>query len=394
MMMDESADTPTPPSVPVDVALCIDQEVYARLRPVLRHLCVGLIDWNVAIRVVTPSPDMPSLVFGPIQLTTYDSPSWPLSWVRRLRQPQLQDLLRKLADRRPTTVHAVSGGSFDVAHTLAETFGADLVLQFTSFNDLHVVKPVWMEQAGHCIASSQPIYDEVTALPGARRDRVSLIRPGVLAGATPTCFSRTERMPSLLCTEPLRPGCGVDHLLQAVRMLRDRKWEFLSFITGTGPMEAELRKQAQQLGLLSTVVFARPMGDTSSLMIGADLYVEPTANPALTSGPLHAMANGMAVVAVEGGVADHFVDGVNAVVCPDDSPTELAGAVERLLADQQGAANLARGAIAHMKQHHPISAMVEQTLAVYQSLILRAKTFPLEKAQPRSEAASPQSPPP
>jgi hypothetical protein len=70
MMMDESAETPSPPAAPVDVALCIDREVYARLRPVLRHLCVGLIDWNVAVRVVTPSPDMPSLVFGPIQMTT------------------------------------------------------------------------------------------------------------------------------------------------------------------------------------------------------------------------------------------------------------------------------------------------------------------------------------
>jgi glycosyltransferase involved in cell wall biosynthesis len=267
-----------------------------------------------------------------------------------------------------------------VAQTLAEALGADLVLQFTSVEDIHRVKPAWVEQAGHCIASSQPLYDEVAALPGTKPDHVSLVRPGVLAGAAPTCFAKPGRLPSVLCTQPFRPGCGVDHLLQAVRLLRDRKWEFLLFLTGSGPMEAQLRKQARQLGLSSTVVFARPMGDTASLMIGADFYVEPTADHALSAAPLHAMANGMAVVAVEGGVADHFVDGVNAVVCADDSPTELAGAVEKLLADRQGAVELARAAIAHMKKHHPISAMVEQTLAVYQSLVLRAKTLPLETA--------------
>jgi glycosyltransferase involved in cell wall biosynthesis len=126
-------------------------------------------------------------------------------------------------------------------------------------------------------------------------------------------------------------------------------------------------------------------------MMGADFYVEPTASQALTAAPLHAMANGMAVVAVEGGVADHFVDGVNAIVCADDSPAELAGAVEKLLADRPGAVELARAAIAHMKQHHPISAMVEQTLAVYQALVLRGKTLPLETAQPGTQPAPPPS---
>ena len=98
-------------------------------------------------------------------------------------------------------------------------------------------------------------------------------------------------------------------------------------------------------------------------------------DPTLSAGPIHAMANGMAVIAVDGGAADCFVDGVTALVCPDNRAERLADAIERILDDRAFAVRLATGAINHIRQFHTISNMAEQTVERYRSLLARRRTY-------------------
>jgi glycosyltransferase involved in cell wall biosynthesis len=381
-MMPEREENETQPLVPADVALCIGPGVYGRLRLPLRYLCVGMIDYNVSVRLITSSAELASLTLGPIQLLTHELPPWPMRCFPGARRRREEDLIGRLSERPPAIVHAVGCQSFDVAERISETFEAALVLQFSSFRDVDAATASQVERAECFVVGSQSIYDRLDELVSPASHTIHLIRPGTRAEAQPCCFSRPGQIPSIVCNDSFEPGCGIEILLHAVRILRSRNHELLTFLTGTGPMEAELRRKAQSLNADSAVIFARPTGDTERIMTGADIYVQPSADPALTSNPIYAMANGMAVVAVDGGANDCFVNEVTALVCPAASSEELAQAIEKLLADREFAVSLASRAIHHIKTYHAISSMVEQTVDCYQDLLVRRRTFTLNSRKP------------
>ncbi len=375
-----AADATTSPlPVTIDVALCIDREVYRRLRPILRHLCVGMIDYAVSGRLISPSPDVGRLSVGPIQMVPYDPPPWPMTHFRTSRIRRMGSLAERLAERPPTIVHAISAGSYELAGFLAERFDVDLILQLTAFRDVDALTPDLVERTALFIASSQPILDRLDEAVAVPAQQARLIRPGTLAGADPTCFADSDAIPSVLCADAFRPGCGVQQLIRATRILLDRKREFLTFLTGTGPLEGELRSLALSLDLSSSVIFAHPTGRTEQIMIGADIFVQPSVDTSMTAGPLHAMASGMPVVAVSGGVGDYFVDGITAVLVDDASPTALADGIESMLDDHRRARELAEGALSHVRTYHTISAMAEQTVSGYRTLLEQGRTYSMHE---------------
>jgi glycosyltransferase involved in cell wall biosynthesis len=152
-------------------------------------------------------------------------------------------------------------------------------------------------------------------------------------------------------------------------------------LLGGGPEEWRLRKLAADLGLGPSLVFAEPEGDVLQVMTGADIFVQPAAERAISARSLQALGYGMAVVAVAGGISDMFANDQTAVVCETGSVQDLAAGIERLLADHELARRLAANAIAHMRANHTMSAMAERTAEVYRSLSERTETFALEAAE-------------
>ncbi|MHC4091493.1 MAG: hypothetical protein ACYSVY_14685, partial [Planctomycetota bacterium] len=126
--MDEPAG-----QAPVDVALCIDAEVYSRLWDVIRHLCVGLVDHTARVRLLSSSPAAEALTLGPIEMIIHPDLVWPL------RRQRLGQIIEVLSTRPPTVVQAFSRGSFRVAQAVAEEFEIDLVLQVTAAADVRAL---------------------------------------------------------------------------------------------------------------------------------------------------------------------------------------------------------------------------------------------------------------
>ncbi|HUU85789.1 MAG TPA: glycosyltransferase family 4 protein [Phycisphaerae bacterium] len=370
--MDEP-DQAAPAEVPVDIALCIDRDVYSRLWEVIQHLCVGLVDLTAPVRLLSSAAEAQALSLGPIEMIVHQALSWPF------RGQRLGQILDVLSARPPTVVQAFSRGCFRVAEAVARAFEIDLVLHLSATADVRALQHVDGERVQHVIAASRPIYDLAAASGRVRREALSVIHPGVLRQAKPTCFGTPGRIPTVLCTAALDGRSGVGHLIEAVSILRDRGYELLSFLLGRGRAEGELRRRVHACKLSQWITFAQPKGETSRIMDGADIFVCPAPERALSSDSLTAMASGTAVVACAGSVADHCVDGETAVVCPDDSPEALADGVSRLLDDHEYARALAVAGLLYLKEHHPVSAMAEQSLALFRQLALRRRTFAMGK---------------
>jgi len=125
-------------------------------------------------------------------------------------------------------------------------------------------------------------------------------------------------------------------LLEAAVIVRREFPEARFVLLGQGPVEAEIRHHAQQLGLNGSVVFAGWREDAPRVVGAFDVFVLPSIYEGLSIALLEAMAQGKpSVVSRVGGLPeliDHEHQGL--LVEPGD-PAELAQAILRLLRDPQ-----------------------------------------------------------
>ena len=129
----------------------------------------------------------------------------------------------------------------------------------------------------------------------------------------------------------LRPGKGVQHLLEAAALVQQQMSDVRVLVIGPGEKGPELAAQAAQLGLADTVCFLGPRNDVPALLTAADVYVHPSLFEALPTTVLEAMATGLPVVATDvGGVPELVAHGTTGLLVPPARPALLAQAMLRL----------------------------------------------------------------
>ena len=147
-----------------------------------------------------------------------------------------------------------------------------------------------------------------------------------------------EGAPLLLAMSRLHPAKGLDVLLRALARLPDA-W---LWIAGSGPLEAELKAQAQALGVADRTRFLGWRADASALYRAADVTVFPSRYEPLGNTVIQAWAHGSPVVAAAAqGPSDLVEDGEDGLLAPVEDDAALAVAVGRVLASPSLAHRLA-----------------------------------------------------
>ena len=155
-------------------------------------------------------------------------------------------------------------------------------------------------------------------------------------------------LPLLLFVGRLRYYKGLDWLIRALPQIDARL-----VVVGIGPMAAEWRALAQELGVTDRIAWLgeAPDADLPALYHLADLFVLPASHSSEAFGlvQVEAMAAGVPCVCTELGTGTSYVnqDGVTGRVVSPRDPGALAAAINDLLADparraQMGAAARAR----------------------------------------------------
>ncbi len=149
-------------------------------------------------------------------------------------------------------------------------------------------------------------------------------------------------------------------------------------IVGIGPMEAEWRALAQQVGVAERIEWLGEVSDEElpGLYHAADLFVLPASHPSEAFGlvQVEAMAAGLPVVCTELGTGTSYVniDGVTGLVAPPRDPDALASAINSLVADPARRAAMGRAAQARVEREFELDVMVDRVLALYDEIVLGA----------------------
>ncbi len=195
---------------------------------------------------------------------------------------------------------------------------------------------------------SREIYDEALRS-GVSSDRLQYIPHGVdTKQFQPASPEERRRQRAALGWAAERPVClfvgrlsvekGVLDLLAAWATMTHRDARLVI----AGPdmpghsLDAGARARAfvAREGLQDRVTFTGPATDVAALMQAADVFVQPSHYEAFGISAIEALACGLPVVATRvGGMVDYLVHEKNALLCAQQSPAELAHAIDRLLDD-------------------------------------------------------------
>lgn len=148
-----------------------------------------------------------------------------------------------------------------------------------------------------------------------------------------------REVPLLLAMGRLHPAKAHDVTLKALARIPDAHL----WIAGVGPLEGELRKLADDLGVADRVRWLGWRDDPGALYRAADLVVFPSRHEPLGNVVIQAWAHGAPIVAAEAvGPKALIRDGVDGLLVPVDDVETLALTVKGLIAEPRLRQRLAR----------------------------------------------------
>ena len=297
-------------------------------------------------------------------------------------------LLGEVRLRRPDSVwrarRALSSllerGKFDVA-VCHQAWPHAVFGPVVKRSGLPLVAWVHMSQTGHwlerlawrtppdCIISNSRFT--ASTLPPTRA-RVETIYPPVMSasgkwGTAPFSTESSEkgavplfpsRNPGVVIVQVSRMEAwkGQAVLLEALALLRDRAGWTLWQVGGAQRASEthyfeSLRESARRLGIADRVRFLGQRSDVPALLGAADIFCQPNLAPEpFGISFIEAMAAGLPVVTSATGAALEIVDASCGALTPAGDATELASALERLIADPAERQQLGRAGTRRAKE--------------------------------------------
>ena len=157
---------------------------------------------------------------------------------------------------------------------------------------------------------------------------------------------------------------GIDDLIRACRILRERKIAFRVEIAGDGPLLAELQQLVDDGDLSAQVHFKGPLPheQVPQWLQGLDMFVlacKKDRNGDRDGIPvvlMEAMLAGVPVISTRiSGIPELIEDGHSGLLADPADPDQLAGAIDRMLSDQPLCRDLRKHAIAKVQTEFDLS---------------------------------------
>ena len=171
---------------------------------------------------------------------------------------------------------------------------------------------------------------------------------------------------------------GVDYLLKAARILKDRGLRFKVHIVGDGPERGKLVRLKRELGLEDEVIFKGKV-DSESLVneyMSSDIFVLPSIvdsrgdTEGLGVVLIEALSFGLPVIATNvGGIPDIVINGETGILVPQKDPEELSSAVEYLLKNWEEAKKLVINGQKRIREYFSTESVVSKILEIYEGLV-------------------------
>ena len=191
-----------------------------------------------------------------------------------------------------------------------------------------------------------------------RRAKVALgLEPDIIVAGTISRLSKQK---------------GHTYLLRAFADLTRSFPELKLLVVGSGPLEDELKSQAEKLGLSESVIFTGARRDVPEILKALDIFVMPSLWEGFPVSLLEAFATGLpVVVSPVGGVVDAVKDRVSGLYVEPEDVDGLVAQISKLLKDNEMATGLGTEARKVVEESFSVSCMVDSLAELYTDVLAR-----------------------
>ena len=311
----------------------------------------------------------------------------------------LMRLARIVRDLRPDVIHAHSSKAGAIARLARPLFGHTPVLYtphgyaFAGYfsRSLERLAYLGVERALAPLASRVVCVCEAEAQLArsiGSRERVRVIHNGIARPGDGEADARLLQLsrggPVIGALTLLRPGKGLETLIEAAPLVLASHPEARVAIVGQGPDLAKLRAQAVALGVAEAIHFLGPTEEPLPSLRAMDVFVHPSWAESFPYVILEAMSVSLPIVASDvGGIGEAVVDGDSGLLVPPRDERALARALVAVLDDRARGRRLGERARSRVELRFTRAEMVERLAGVYEET-MRSQTALLLRAQARS----------
>ncbi|MBI2635346.1 MAG: glycosyltransferase family 4 protein [Parcubacteria group bacterium] len=133
-------------------------------------------------------------------------------------------------------------------------------------------------------------------------------------------------------------GKGLEDLFKVIAILKSQDLKFNCLIFGTGPLEAKLKKMADDLEIADKIEWRGfvPYGKVPEALMQIDIFVYPSWHEGFGRSIMEALAMEKAVVATRvGGIPDLVKDGENGFLVESHNSSALAQKIKELIENKE-----------------------------------------------------------
>jgi glycosyltransferase involved in cell wall biosynthesis len=305
-------------------------------------------------------------------------------------RPAIRGARRALASLRPEIVHTAMFEANVAGRMAGPKLGIPVVSHATNTYDAplrgsETPVPAWKQRAARRLerwtarrsrARIVAVGDEVARSTarylGVPVDAIAVVRRGFDFAALEAAAARPAEpeawpdgaTPRLLTVGRLAPQKGHRYLIEAMPGIVERHPAAHLLIAGTGPLEADLRRRAEAVGVADRVSLAGVRRDVPALLAAADAFVLPSLWEGAAGALVEAMGLGVPVAVTDDpALREVAVDAAS--YFPPRDPGSIAAAVIGLTADPDGARRRAGDAAPAVRAMHDIVANTRRLENVY-----------------------------
>ncbi|MEK8129888.1 glycosyltransferase family 4 protein [Paenibacillus filicis] len=167
---------------------------------------------------------------------------------------------------------------------------------------------------------------------------------------------------------------GVHMLLDALRLLKQERKDWVCWLVGEGDQETRLQQQANALGLGNDVLFLGSRDDVPALLGQADIFVLPSMIDNQPLALIEAQVAGKAIVTTDaGGLPEMTKHRGNGLLTPVGDTHALYAALSELLGNDAFRKLLGIQAQRWAMTHWSMDRMMDQLMDVYESAIAKRR---------------------